>query len=348
MERKRLCLLVILLAVYCVALGLIDRTVLPSQNKTLLDTTGACCSCEDAKIPDAARDMSKWPVFEDMHQELRNSSITAINHPVQEIQKLIDGITIKGGYLAVATANVAHLEFVLNLQESMRRNLRLDKNLLVVCLDDELVDALKSHGIATLKFSELLGATVDSSFLQDTGELKSQQIYGTETYNELVNMKIDVAYILLRYYTLERLIYTDVDVAWLQPKLVEYFDFLFRPSEEKKDVLFTTSGSGNFYPCTGFYVMKKSKFSVSFLGSILGHSEKSVKHDQQIALEIYDALEPYLQQKIYALEPVLFIDGNSRAWGEFYGVRPWIFHANFVVGFEAKKTLLSQLDCWYL
>lgn len=243
---------------------------------------------------------------------------------------------------------MAHFHFVLNLIESFRQNLRLQNNLLIICLDDEIKDNLSRRGVPALKFSDLMGIEHGEYYSLDKDHLRSQQTYGTETYNRLVNMKIDVAFILLRYYDLKHLIYSDVDVVWLQPRLFDYFDFFFNPTGLNRDILFSASGNGTFYPCTGFYSVKKSNFSINFLGAVLAHPAKNELHDQQIAQLIYDDLRPDMKLMVHNLDPVLFVDGNTQTWSSYFDVHPWIFHANFVVGFEAKKSLLQQFGFWYL
>jgi hypothetical protein len=270
---------------------------------------------------------------------------------VQEIQALLDDLKLEGGHLIVATANFAHLDFVLNWRESIQRNLHLEKKLLVVCLDDALAAALKQHGIHTLEASKLIDVDKDLHGLAKEA-LHAEQAYGSENYNQLVNMKIDVAYILLRYYEMEYLIYSDVDMVWLQPRLIDYFDMLLSPDGLNYDALFSPGGysgpSGSFYPCTGFYVMKKTAFSISFLGAILAYPDKSEIHDQLIALEVFQQLPLDMKAKIHGLDAVLFIDGSTKDWSSYYGVHPWIFHANYAVGVEGKKKLLKELGYWYL
>ena len=181
----------------------------------------------------------------------------------------------------------------------------------------------------------------------DENALKEEHRYGTETYNRLVNMKIDVAYILLKYYDFNYLIYTDVDLVWLQPRLIDYFDVLFN-ANDKIDVLFTSFGQGLFDICTGFYLMRKSDFSIGFLGSILASDNKLGDHDQVIANTRYKSLVPHDRLKIHILEPVLFLDGSTLDWRDFFGVEPWLFHASYVIGSDDKKDLLLKAGYWYL
>ena len=105
-------------------------------------------------------------------------------------------------------------------------------------------------------------------------------------------MKIDVAYIPLKYYDFEYLIYTDVDLVWLQPRLVDYFAIMLDADDKQVDVLFASIGKGSFEICTGFYVMRRNNFSIGFLGSILSCADKLGAHDQEIANERYKSLIP--------------------------------------------------------
>lgn len=141
-------------------------------------------------------------------------------------------------------------------------------------------------------------------------------------------MKIDVAYIPLKYYDFEYLIYTDV---WLQPRLVDYFAIMLDADDKQVDVLFASIGKGSFEICTEFYVMRRNNFSIGFLGSILSFADKLGAHDQEIANERYKSLIPQDRIKIHTLDFVLFLDGSTITWREFYNVRPSLFHANWPI-----------------
>ncbi len=211
--------------------------------------------------------------------------------------------------------------------------------------------ALKEHNIRTLTASQLINVNKDMHGL-DKEALRSEHVYGSENYNQLVNMKIDVAYILLRYYKMDYLIYSDVDMVWLQPRLIDYFDMLLSPAGLNFDILFSPGGlsgpAGSFYPCTGFYVMKKTSFSISFLGAVLAYPDKKQMHDQLIALQVFQDLPPDMKVKVHGLDAILFIDDSTKEWSSHYDVLPWIFHANYVAGVEGKKALLRKFDHWYL
>lgn len=280
--------------------------------------------------------------------DVRNSSITGLDHPVPATQELLNSVIINGKYLVVATANIAHLAFVLNWHESVQRHLDLGANVLVVALDDELLATLQARHIPVVSIRQLFNPMHQDQNNLDEEALKAEHQYGSETYNRLVNMKIDVAYILLKYYDFEYLIYTDIDLVWLQPRLIDYFDVLFNADDKQFDAFFASIGKGSFQLCTGFYLMRKSNFSIDFLGSILASADKKGSDDQVIANTQYNHLSSYDRLKIHILEPVLFVDGSTIDWRALYGVKPWLFHANYVAGFDDKKNYLKRAGYWYL
>lgn len=326
-------------------------TILTRAHEPLLSLTGT----SDFKVLDEADDDAKMEI----HGNSNRSALTGghsynaslgINHPIDSIQNIVNGVKVNGKYLTVATANMAHLDFVMNWRESIRRHLGADDKLLVVSLDDEVYACLRDRHIPTLHISELFDADTQDQNNLDKDSLRMEQQWGSATYNRLVNMKIDVAYILLKYYELEYLVYTDVDVVWLQPRMFEYFDILFQVQEQIQtfDILFSSSGKGPFYPCTGFYVIRKSDFSIRFLESISTFPNKQTEHDQAIATLLYTQLNSEDKLRIHALPGHLFMDGDTLAWREYYNVQPWIFHANYVVGFKGKKEMLEKAGYWYV
>ena len=285
-------------------------------------------------------------IYHGWHNMKNNSS----GHPVPAIQQVIDNTKVYDRYLTVATANMAHIDFVLNWRESVRRHLNTETKLLIISLDDELHANLVRLEIPTLHVSELFNMESQDQNNLDENSIRMEQQYGTSTYNRLVNMKIDIAYILLRYYNLDYLVYTDVDVVWLQPNLFDYFDILFQRKENVQDfdILFSSSGRETFYPCTGFYVARKSDFSVQYLDSILSSPEKQVAHDQIIATQVFEQLTADQKLRIYPLPGHLFMDGSTLEWRKSYNIQPWIFHANYVVGFEGKRQMLTDAGYWYI
>ena len=111
---------------------------------------------------------------------MRNTSVTGVEHPAMAIQDLVNTVKINGRFLVVATANIAHLEFVLNWHESIRRHLGLERNVLVVALDDELLAAMQEHRIPVLSISQLFNPMQQDQNNLDQSALMAEQKFGSE------------------------------------------------------------------------------------------------------------------------------------------------------------------------
>lgn len=288
--------------------------------------------------------------FEYTHLELFPNSKSGYNHPLPHIQNTLVSVMGKEKempFAMVATANIAHLEFVLNMQESIKKfGQNKIGGIVIVCFDEELKAQMEMRGIPSLRVSDFFNYTFQDQNNLDDNKLKSEHRYGSAAYNRLVNMKIDIAYIILRYYDIKNLVYTDIDMVFLFPKLYDYFSFFLK--ERQFDILFTSSGASSFYPCTGFYVAKKSNFTIDFLGSIMNSSRKFYEHDQQMALIVYNELPAELKLKVHVLDPLLFMDGGLTLFAPPFGVKPWLFHANYVTGKENKKLIMQDNKFWFL
>ena len=239
---------------------------------------------------------------------------------------------------------------VLNWYESVSRNVGLRGHVVVVCLDDDLYKELHHRQIPIIHVNSLFDPSQQDQNVLDADDLKQEQVFGNAKYTRMVNMKIEVAYVLPRYYNIEAMIYTDVDIVWIQPKLLDYFDYLINADQRNYDMLFTTgSGAGFFFPNTGFYVTKKTDFAISYLGKILSSPSKLELHDQDIASIIYHHdLSADERLKLHCLDTVLFVDGATLENPKKYGVKPFLLHANYKMGLSGKKSLLSEAGYWYI
>ena len=276
--------------------------------------------------------------------------LTGIQHPVPSIQKLLDdrvkSLAPTSDFITVATANFAHLPFVLNLLESVKLHMRDHVRILIVCFDDEIYVEMQKRKVPSLKLSELFDYQKQDQNNLDDGQLKKEQTFGDTTYFRLANMKVDVAYILLKYYDFKYMIYTDTDIVMLKPQMTEYFSMLFE--YRSMEMLFSTSGEGKVYPCTGFYVAKKGNYAIDFLGEILAAPEKKTDGDQTFADRNYQKMPAEMKLQFHILDTIFFFDGGNVGWQLKFEVKPWLFHSNYIIGFAKKKIRLQDNHFWFL
>ena len=219
--------------------------------------------------------------------------------------------------------------------------------LLVVCFDDEIYAELQKRHHPSLHIRELFDFTKQDQNNLQAKDLKEEQRFGSSTYFRLTNMKIDVAYIFLRYYEFNYMIYTDTDIVMLHPMMTKSFSLLFSDLRNI-EMIFTTSGTMKVYPCTGFYAAKRGNFSIDFLGSVLATPDKKNDGDQTFANQNYYKLPAELRAQFHILDIAYYADGNNIGFQKEFGWKAWLFHANWVVGAEAKKQLFQSEQYWFL
>ena len=257
-------------------------------------------------------------------------------------------------FLIVSATNKAHLILTKNWYESIKVNLGLTEKCLIIAFDDYAYDELVKSRIPTLKASSLIETV-------PVNDIEQEKYFSEEKdgeYNRLVHMKIDIAHALLKYYDMFALVYSDVDVVLLQKNIIRYFQSLYIDGNEfasvdvlrrDYDILITSSGRTGFFPCTGFYVAKKSDFSVSYLYNITRYPGRRDTGDQDTFNQIYkDNLTDAERRHVHPLNGVLFLDGNTRFRRDQFSVRPWLFHANWVVGLDMKIDLLMREGYWFI
>lgn len=339
--------------------SVLKKTVCPSAPDC--PQTPLNISCPLSVLPAPACPIpseSKSVPFDYKYLGLATKEYTGIIHPVPFIQELINTCKTKpSDYLGLATANMAHLPLVLNMLASVEKNMEGGIHILIVCLDSEIFTALKKLNIPALHVNELFDYTKQEQMILSDANVAQEGVYGKQNYWRLCFLKIDVAYIILKYYDLGAIVYTDTDAVFLYPTMTDYFDqFLHSPkllpdgSKISPDMLFSYSGMfDEELICTGFYVAKKSNFSLNMLGYIMSSSMKVTEGDQDGAIRYYRTILPHeLKRRIHLLDNVFFTDTRNQQLQARFKIKPWYFHANWLVGLDKKCQAMRDLNYNYV
>jgi hypothetical protein len=149
-----------------------------------------------------------------------------------------------------------------------------------------------------------------------------------------------------------RVIYTDVDVAWIRNPLP-----LLKQALEYYEMAIQTEAVESFPPqyCCGFMSFRNSEFVIGVLKQLVDlHLRAHEPTDDQDIFNRLVASSNDLLYRIHGLSELLFANGlNANKTSDNHdiliaNVRPMIFHANWTIGVENKRLLLQRGGNWLI
>ncbi|MFY9655294.1 MAG: putative nucleotide-diphospho-sugar transferase [Methylocystis sp.] len=179
--------------------------------------------------------------------------------------------------------------------------------------------------------------------------------WGTAGFSSIMELKLKIISGLLRDF--KDILYVDIDVAWIQNPL----DHL-RQTMTVYDIVFQREPKSVFpsEPCFGFFAARSSPLAISFFQKQYDLFVERRKLNEAIPVQAtcreFFQLHPSFLKEIHFLSDYLFPTGPLRPLllnsAPFPGLidagRPYIFHANWIVGGKEKESLLRHLDLWHL
>lgn len=193
--------------------------------------------------------------------------------------------------------------------------------------------------------AELLELSNDSS--------KGYSDYSSEYFFSLVQLKWQLFKEVLSDENIEYLVYTDADVLWLD-KASDYVVSIFENNFDihvcVQDATFKNSRRDL---CMGFFAMRNSSETRALINECSELHKASLKTNSRIGddeiISIYFAQEG--NRKMFNLLPQMGFPVGSliNAYQDkspFSGLvlgRPYIFHANYVVGVKRKALLMAHI-----
>jgi Nucleotide-diphospho-sugar transferase len=189
----------------------------------------------------------------------------------------------------------------------------------------------------------------------DIGQFPSTYVnYGTTEFNRLMQVRFP----LIRRLLLEgeRMIVADVDVAWIRnplpylSKVLDHYPWAIQ-----------TEALDLFPPdfCVGFFALRNASECLEVIDAHIARFADARREGitmQRLFNQIV-AEHPERLREFFPLPEALFANGMLhtavRAAADAYidrllvsHLRPFIFHANFVVGLANKRALLHSVGCW--
>ena len=152
------------------------------------------------------------------------------------------------------------------------------------------------------------------------------------------------------------LIYSDIDVIWIQDAGKEVEEYFSRHSEV--DLLMQSFGASESSPslCMGFIGIRNTKRSSDFLSNCKHRHKAMIKTNSKVGDDDIATLilkELGFPQWLHRLSPLYFPVGNllnlyasSNAFPGINPPKPFIFHLNYVVGLQNKRLMARVLSEW--
>jgi hypothetical protein len=250
--------------------------------------------------------------------------------------------------LLVATKGLAH--FVENCLIGIR-SCGIDLGIVQVVIPRnaaaELLPLLTSFGAKGRFCEDILG--------EAAGAFPDRYVeYGTDAFRRLIHLR----FLILRTILQEgnRVVYADLDVAWLRNPLPYLGEVL-----ERYAWALQTEPVAAFPPlfCIGFFALNPNPIS---LGLIEAHERNAVaRFGSSISnQELFRSLfleKPERTELIFPLPESLFpagllfrlfVEAGQDPAVMVARLQPFVFHANWTIGLQEKRQLLSAARCWWV
>jgi len=212
----------------------------------------------------------------------------------------------------------------------------------VFCFDLELYEFLSEKG-----YKNNL-AIVPSEWL-DFKISKSFSSWATKDYNQITQAKPQIWYQLLKLKL--NIFFSDSDVAWLNKNIIDHLKFIYEYSTA--DLLFSVDQEHrNNYYNTGLFMAKCTSYSIDLFLNLINEQRKSPEHSiDQIVFSNMLKKTKFNDSRIIGLDPILFASGKVFLHDKLnkrFNLTPYTFHANYLVGMEAKINALKANNLWFL
>jgi hypothetical protein len=245
-------------------------------------------------------------------------------------------------------------DFVQNTLISIRRSGAANNTVCIAAPEA----ALREIETAISDVDNVKYCTLEEVCRKDYSCMGKYQRYGSELFGRFTASKCAAIRFLLQS-GIARVIYTDVDIAWIRnpvPLVDQVLDAF--------DIAIQTEGIGRFPPqyCTGFMCVRNSEFAVELLDRLerthLETLEAEPKVDDQIVFNRVVANSRDVMHRIFCLSELLFANGLSAglimAQNDDISAlvasraRQMIFHANWTAGLPNKRLLLQRTGNWFV
>jgi hypothetical protein len=210
--------------------------------------------------------------------------------------------------------------------------------------------ALAEVKVAASGFQNVQFVFLEEISAVDYSDMSKYFDYGSKEFRRFMGSKWRAIRFLLES-GFARVIYTDVDVAWIRNPLP-----LIKQTLKCYEIAIQTEGVETFPPdyCCGFMSFRDSEFVIGLLKQLEALQPDTEAIGDQAVFNRLVASSNDLLYRIHGLSELLFANGLSAAKTSVIddvlvaNVRPMIFHANWTVGIENKHLLLQRTGNWLI
>lgn len=239
----------------------------------------------------------------------------------------------------ISSANAGYEDLARNLITSVDRVLK-NYRLVFFCMDQELFDKFK--GLASDRIEiRLFDAACTTKFSD----------YDTGGFKKITHAKIQIAKQALAEFGFIH--FVDADVVFLKEPSEEYhanyadYDIVFQ-----RDMAPCEGGAFNTWTCVGDMVLRNTEATRRHLNTILEYSSRFDCNDQECQRNVFrDAGVTDIRKYPYAKFTEFPIEDFALGWvaNNATHLIPglMVFHANCVIGKQAKIDLIKKVGGWY-
>lgn len=237
----------------------------------------------------------------------------------------------------ISYSNYGYVEFAKNMLYSLDRIIRHHR-VHMYCLDEATFDKLTSLTFSHITVTFELYMKPVSSFFEN---------YGTPEYNTITHTKMDILKEALFIYRFIHFIDGDV-VCMKEPTLDHYVAY------QDYDVVFQYDNGDStdvysIWCCTGNTTFRNTPGTQYLLQKIKEYQHVyPFKNDQECLLQLLqdaeiDDVREFTPCRLFTYPMEEYTNGLGRSLDKTY-----FFHANHVIGYDAKIDLLKEVNQWFM
>ena len=275
----------------------------------------------------------------------------ARSKPYVEEHKLRQVAANAQGTLWVTIANMGHEAMTRNMAAQFSKQQFGSKSFFVFCLCSELCDKMRAIDVASGPIPPEWLPPRLADIMRDN-RLCGEQKWEAADYNALTQFKSWVVYHLLANGI--DVGFTDVDIGFGRTDTLKDMQALRASGPQ---MLLSLDGPSTLYNevklNSGFYLARATPASVAFFRGVSIYQEK---HKGEVDQTIFNTVFRGLGYTAVAngvtqyLNPLLYANGYIMLRTDYksYGIKPMIFHANWLVGKVAKEKALKDAGMWLI
>lgn len=263
---------------------------------------------------------------EDQHPILNQSDLIlnqSFPEPDEQFMTKIRSQLAQDNILVIATANFGMRDYVYNWIASLEKTGH--HQYIVFCIDDDLYTHLESSGY------ESHASKIPAEWFHKPIEAAFSDYY-SPTYAAITHAKTLVVQRLL--YLGITVFFSDVDIVWLQPHIVDFLAGRLNVREESH-VLFQQEGYDQMNINSGFYIMRPEDSMKKLLADTI-ELQDTGEYTQQGAMNkaLYNLDMDMRTSPVVLLDLFMFPNGFAYFQNDVpqrWGIEPYIAHANYLV-----------------